>query len=70
MREMDKPKVFDFPDAKIKMDDWKKFVVNETDNEKKFNWIKENFEPEAYSFWKMDYDKLDSELKVFLVSKN
>ena len=67
---MDKPKKITFPEAKIQMDDWKKYVVNEKDQETKFKWIKENFEPEAYSFWKMDYDKLDNELKVLFLSKN
>lgn len=67
---MDKPMKVDFPEPKIPMDDWKKKVSNEKDDEEKFKWIKENFEPEAYSFWKLDYDKLDTELKVELVSRN
>lgn len=31
LREMDKPKKITFPEAKIQMDDWKKYVVNEKD---------------------------------------
>lgn len=59
-----------FPNAKINMDTWKNTVVNEKDLAKKFAWIKENFEKEAYSFWKVDYDKLESELKDELMSMN
>lgn len=52
------------------MDTWKNTVVNEKDLNKRFEWIKTNFESGAYSFWKMDYDKLDSELKVEFQSRN
>lgn len=52
------------------MDEWKNTVVNEKDLTKKFNWIKANFEKEAYSFWKLDYDKLENELKETLISMN
>lgn len=46
------------------MDTFKKTVVNEKDNEKKMKFIKENHDPNAYSFWKVDYDKLEGELTV------
>lgn len=62
-RQENKKKVYTFPKAKISMDDWKNKVVNEKDLTKKFDWIKANFEPEAYSFWKLDYDKMEGELQ-------
>ena len=52
------------------MDEWKNYVVNEKDQTKKFTWIKTNFEKEAYSFWKLDYDKLETELKESFISMN
>lgn len=67
-REEDKPKKVEFPKAKIFIDDWKKKVVNEKDLDKKWEWIRANHEPEAYSFWKLDYDKLPDELKSFFIS--
>ncbi len=45
------------------MDEFKNYVVNEKDQDKKMKWIKVNFDANAYSFWKMDYDKLESECK-------
>lgn len=44
------------------MDTWKNTVVNIKDLKERFDWIKNNFEKDAYSFWKLDYDKLPSEL--------
>lgn len=69
-RQQNKKKEYVFPNAKINMDTWKNTVVNEKDLNKRFEWIKTNFESGAYSFWKMDYDKLDSELKVEFQSRN
>lgn len=69
-RQANKKKEYTFPKSKISMDAWKVSVVNEKDYTKRFDWIKNNFEPEAYSFWKLDYDKLDSELKETFQSNN
>lgn len=34
------------------------------------DWIKKNFDPNGYSIWKLDYDKLPTECKVDYKTKN
>jgi len=52
------------------MDTIKKTVLNEKDLVKRMTWLKENFEKEAYSFWKMDYDKLKDECEIDYITRN
>ena len=65
-----KKKATEFPKTKINLIPWKMYVVNEKDQEKKMKYIFENFEPEAWSFWKIDYDKLPTECKVDWETRN
>ena len=67
----DEPKKkYKFPKSKIVLDLWKKYVVNERDSEKKMKYIKENHDPNAYSFYKLDYDKMEDELVEKIYTQN
>lgn len=46
----------------MNLDAFKDVVVNEKDPKKKMEYIFKNFDPKAYSFYKLDYDKEDDEL--------
>jgi len=52
------------------LDDFKRFVCNEKDNERKMNYVKENFDEKAYSFWFLEYDKLEGQCEVDYITKN
>ena len=52
------------------MDTFKRKVVNEKDQDEKMKYVKENHDANAYSFWKVDYDKLEGELTVDYQSEN
>ena len=67
--EPKKKKLF-FPKSDLKLDDFKKFVVNTPDLNKKMSYVKEKHDPNAYSFWKLTYDKLEDELVARIYSEN
>jgi elongation factor 1-gamma len=68
--EPEKKKEPVFPPTKIEFNTWKLYVVNEKDKQKKMDYIWEHFEPEAWSFWKVDYDKLPSDNKILFEARN
>jgi hypothetical protein len=41
----------ELPEPKMPFDDWKNYVCSEKDADKKCEFIRKNWEEEAYSFW-------------------
>lgn len=72
LEEEEKNKMKDpvLPEPKLPFDDWKNYVCSEKDAEKKAQYIFDNWEPEAYSFWQLDYDKYPGSFVSLLPSSN
>ena len=72
LEEEEKLKMQDpvLPESKLPFDDWKNYVCSEKDAEKKADYILQNWEEEAYSFWQLDYDKYPGSFVDLLPSSN
>ncbi len=55
--------------ATLALDDWKRKYSNEETREVALPWFWENFKPEEYSLWKVDY-KYNDELSMTFMSSN
>lgn len=65
-----KKKKQEFPKSSMNLDEFKRNICNEKDNAKKMEYIKNNFDSNGYSFWKLDYEKIKGELEIRLQSEN
>ena len=66
----EKKKVPTYPPTKFDMHSFKTFFVNEPDNEKKMQYLWEQFDENAMSIWHLTYDKLSSECKKLFLTNN
>lgn len=57
------------PKPTLVLDDWKRKYSNEETREVALPWFWENFKPEEYSLWKVDY-KYNDELSMTFMSAN
>ncbi|KAI9278434.1 hypothetical protein BDA99DRAFT_492124 [Phascolomyces articulosus] len=53
------------PPSPLKLDDWKRMYSN-NDTDVAMKWFWENFDPEGYSIWKVDYKYNDELTQVFM----
>ncbi|PLB49469.1 eEF1-gamma domain-containing protein [Aspergillus steynii IBT 23096] len=51
------------------LDDWKRFYSNEDTRPTSLPWFWQNYKPEEYSLWRVDY-KYDNELKLTFMANN
>ena len=56
------------PKATLVLDDWKRKYSNEETREVALPWFWENYKPEEYSLWKVDYKYNDELTQVFMTS--
>lgn len=56
------------PPSNFKLDDWKRMYSN-NDTDVAMKWFWENFDPEGYSIWRVDY-KYNDELTLVFMSNN
>lgn len=57
------------PKPSMILDDWKRKYSNEDTRSVAMPWFWENYNPEDYSLWKVDY-KYNDELKMTFMSNN
>ena len=56
------------PKPTLVLDDWKRKYSNEETREVALPWFWENFKPDEYSLWKIDYKYNDELTQVFMTS--
>ena len=61
---------YKFPDTTFNFFDYKTLFVNEPDKQKALDFLWKNWDANAFSFWKLRYDKLPSEGKVVYLTNN
>ncbi|KAI8322891.1 elongation factor EF-1 gamma subunit [Martensiomyces pterosporus] len=54
------------PPAKMVLDEWKRVYSNNDTKPTAMNWLWEHFDPEGYSFWKVEYKYNDELSKIFM----
>lgn len=57
------------PKPTLVLDDWKRKYSNEDTREVALPWFWENFKPDEYSLWRLDY-KYNNELKMTFMTSN
>ena len=66
----EKPVEYTFPATTFNFHDFKTLYVNEPDKQKALDFLWQNWDTNAFSFWKLKYDKLPSEGKVTFLTNN
>jgi elongation factor 1-gamma len=60
----EKPVEYKFPETSFNLHDFKTLYVNEPDKQKALDFLWKNWDNNAFSFWRLRYDKLPLEGKV------
>lgn len=66
----EKAKVYTFPDTKFDFFAFKTLYVNAPNKQDALNFLWENFDENAFSFWHLTYDKMPSEGKKLFLTNN
>jgi len=66
----EKPVEHKFPESAFNLHDFKTLYVNEPDKSKALDFLWKNWDNNAFSFWRLRYDKLPSEGKVVYLTNN
>lgn len=61
---------YKFPDTTFNFFEFKTLYVNEPDKQKALDFLWKNWDANAFSFWRLRYDKLSSEGKVVYLTNN
>ncbi|CAB4378332.1 unnamed protein product [Rhizophagus irregularis] len=63
-----KSKLDSLPPSSLNLEEWKRVYSNNDTRPTAINWFWENFDPEGYSIWRVDYKYNDELTKVFMSS--
>jgi len=70
-KEVKRPNPVDLlPPSQVVLDSWKRVFMNAENRSEVLDKLFLDIEPGAYSFWKIEYDKLPEEGKEFVSTKN